>query len=188
MNRLWWAAPVLGLGVCAWWWSRPEPHVELPPVPVAQAEPMNPELAARLDQLSARQSRLASEVAEMGSAPAQTDPAAPAPEGDPGVEAARVLDEALAKGRDPGWSSGAEDVVIQHIEATPGLELQDVECGQKLCRIELAVTEPGAEGLQAVQHGVPWHAPAFISIETAAMPPTAVLYVAREGTTLPIGG
>jgi hypothetical protein len=104
------------------------------------------------------------------------------------VEAAITLDRALARGRDPGWSSGAEDLVMRHVESTPGLELQDVECGRELCRIELAVVDPSPEGLEAVQAAVPWHAPAFIAIETAAIPPVAVMYVAREGTLLPLGG
>jgi hypothetical protein len=99
---------------------------------------------------------------------------------------------------DPEWSQRAVNSWTQVFqkegirEELKGIQLQDVACRTSLCRLELTSTDP-AQGAAAFEQDLrklllfaPWQAPGFGRIENPdGRAPVAVIYMAREGYTLP---
>lgn len=99
---------------------------------------------------------------------------------------------------DSGWSQRAEtswtqvfhqEVANQEIK---GIQLRNIECRTTLCRVEVAPTDP-ARGAAAFEEDVsklllftPWQGSGFGKIENPdGQAPVAMIYMAREGHTLP---
>jgi hypothetical protein len=116
------------------------------------------------------------------------------------IEAQQMrLEQALkTEKEDPEWSQRAEtswtQVFQQEVvkEELKGIRLRDIECRTTLCRVELAPTDP-AQGATAFEKDVgllllfsPWRGSGFGRIENPdGQAPAAMIYVAREGHTLP---
>jgi hypothetical protein len=99
---------------------------------------------------------------------------------------------------DQEWSQRAEtswtQVFQQELvkEEIKGIRLRNIECRTTLCRVELRPTDP-AQGAPAFEQDVgelllfaPWQGSGFGKIENPdGQAPVAMIYMAREGHTLP---
>ncbi len=101
---------------------------------------------------------------------------------------ARIEDVLLTEPVDPDWAPTAT-AALQTSFAEPALDaftIRDAQCHSSLCRIELDVDEDlaGPEAFATLQHHTPWDGAGFIQLTNN--PPGAVLFLAREGTDLPM--
>lgn len=99
---------------------------------------------------------------------------------------------------DPEWSQRAEtswtQVFQQEVvkEDLKGIQLHNIECRTTLCRVELTPADP-AQGAAAFEEDVgklllfaPWQGSGFGKIDNRdGQAPVAMIYMAREGHTLP---
>jgi hypothetical protein len=99
---------------------------------------------------------------------------------------------------DPEWSQRAEtswtQIFQQEVvkDELKGIQLRNIECRTTLCRVELTPTDP-VQGAAAFEEDVgklllfaPWQGSGFAKIANPdGQASVAVLYVAREGHTLP---
>lgn len=161
------------------------------------------QVARALARLAAEQDDLRRRLEALGqaSAPATTAPApslttdnldpsiAPAPLSiEDQVELAVVtLDESVrTEPVDASWAKPAEASIAKGAGTVDGLSLERVECRSSLCRIEVtfANLEARDTGTRGLAHAVPWETVAFYRAAPDD-PKRMVMYVAREGMTLP---
>jgi len=103
---------------------------------------------------------------------------------------ARIEDALLTEPVDPDWAPTAT-AALQDSFSAPALDafdIRDAQCHSSLCRVELDVDVElaGPEAFAKLQHHTPWDGAGFIQLTNN--PPGAVLFLAREGTDLPMEG
>jgi hypothetical protein len=115
-----------------------------------------------------------------------------------GAQEKRVKEVFETEKEDPEWSQRAVSLWTQVFEKEDikeelkGIQLRNVECRTTLCRVELTPSDPaqGAvvfeQDVSTFMHFMPWQGSGFGKIENPdGQAPVAVLYMAREGHTLP---
>jgi hypothetical protein len=77
-------------------------------------------------------------------------------------------------------------------EKLEGIRLRNIECRTTLCRVEITSTDPAQDAavfeqnVDRVMYFLPWQGSGFGKIETPdGQAPLAVIYMAREGHTVP---
>lgn len=101
--------------------------------------------------------------------------------------AAFTLDNhVLSEPLDPSWAKQAESSITDATRTLAGLSVERIACKSSLCKIEVGFTslETREAGTRALAHAVPWETVAFYHA-TPEDPTHMVMYVAREGMTLP---
>ncbi|HEX7037800.1 MAG TPA: hypothetical protein VF210_18665 [Pseudomonadales bacterium] len=148
------------------------------------------EIAREQRQLTAVIARLAA-----GETEAEPKPAAPlSPVERAQLADQQALDQAnyvsethLEEAVDPDWAPEAQESVYAMFadEALEGFTLTSADCRASLCRIEMGLDEaiPGPEAFRKLQQNTPWDGAGFVEITMD--PPGAVLYLAREGASIP---
>jgi hypothetical protein len=106
--------------------------------------------------------------------------------------ATRTLEETFtAEPPDPEWAGRAELALTEtyrNSEELPGVNLLGAECRSTLCVLEVGLdgdTSPG-EAYSDLVFATPWPGESFIAIDEATG--AALLYLAREGHSLPRAG
>lgn len=97
----------------------------------------------------------------------------------------------LTEGTDPEWTILAELAIDEAAisEEMTKFNLVDAKCGTTMCRMELSFngSESPEESFRKLVHFAPWQGEGFIRIQDGndGGPAQAVIYLAREGYTLP---
>ncbi len=97
----------------------------------------------------------------------------------------------LTEGTDPEWTILAELAIDEASisEEMTEFNLVDAKCGTTMCRIELSFngSKSPEESFRKLVHFAPWQGEGFIRIQDGneGGPAQAVVYLAREGYTLP---
>jgi hypothetical protein len=95
----------------------------------------------------------------------------------------------LAEEIDTEWSSWAELALIDacQSENMTGFDVVDVECRTTACRVEISLdgSVSPEEGLHNLSFVEPWDGASFTKIDVGVEPFQAVVYLAREGHSLP---
>lgn len=155
-----------------------------------QLEGLVRDVAREQRQLAAVIARLAEDEAQAG--PQQDPPLGPAERA--ALADRQSLDQAslvsethLEEAVDPGWAPQAQQSVHAMFanEALEGFTLTSADCRASMCRIEMGVEEAiaGPEAFRKLQQNTPWNGAGFVEITLD--PPGAVLYLAREGASIP---
>lgn len=87
---------------------------------------------------------------------------------------------------DVQWARQAETSITQGASSVEGLSVRQVECRTSLCKLDIEFTNVDARevGTRELAHAVPWETIAYYHASVAD-PTHMVMYVAREGMSLP---
>jgi hypothetical protein len=90
---------------------------------------------------------------------------------------------------DPVWSGTVSAAVRTAYQKSTGASVDSVECGESICRLELALASVDDDDLEDVRKGMAtmnlptgWQA---FRLSSPPEPPRAVIYLARENAELP---
>lgn len=148
------------------------------------------DMAREQRHLSALIARLATRETEVE--PEQAVPLSPVEQAE--LADQQALDQAnfvsethLKEAVDQDWAPEAQQTVHAMFvdEALAGFTLTSADCRASLCRIEMGLDDGilGPEAFRKLQQNTPWDGAGFVQITLD--PPGAVLYLAREGASIP---
>jgi molecular chaperone GrpE (heat shock protein) len=168
----------------------------------AAQQERDPNLAALNAQMAALAAQIASLKRQASSATASQDPAPTLTReeeqqrGDAQADAQeKLVEQTIVSERlDPTWAPAAESAIRKMFDDSQieSLKLVGTQCRATLCRIDLASNGPAGEGgdfdqsFRKLLVRMPWQAQGFGRVYDPFGPsPTAVFFLAREGSSLP---